>query len=175
MLQIRLFVLLLVIGGMFASYPVFGQTSPITVQTDKPSYADGDTMVISGKVTDQLNIPISIVIKNGQAPVYIAQADVDPSTYSYSVQAVAGGNLWKSTGTYEIDVTYGGPDKTAKTTFQYTGTTQNVLPTNNATTSQGQTAPAIPEFGPLAAMIFAVSIMATLIFYVKTGHSFRIQ
>ncbi|MDE1843047.1 MAG: hypothetical protein KGH95_05290 [Thaumarchaeota archaeon] len=174
-MQIRLLVLLLVVGGMFVSYPVFGQASPITVQTDKPSYADGNTMIISGKVTDQLNIPISVVIKNGQTPVYIAQADVDPSTYSYSVQAVAGGNLWKSAGTYEIDVTYGGPDKTVKTTFQYTGTLQNVPPTNNATSSHNQTVPAIPEFGPLAAMIFAVSIMATLIFYVKTNHSFRIK
>jgi hypothetical protein len=153
---------------MFASYPVFGQTSPITVQTDKASYADGDNMVISGTVSSQLNIPISIVIKNSQTPVYIAQANVDPTTNTYSVQAVAGGNLWKNTGTYEIDVTYGGPDKTAKTTFQFTGTAQ---PTNNQTTPNK--VPAIPEFGPLAVIVFAISVLA-IVMYAKVGPFFRI-
>ena len=42
---------------------VFAQTSLITVTTDKPTYSDGSMIVISGSVTDQLNIPISIIIK----------------------------------------------------------------------------------------------------------------
>jgi hypothetical protein len=155
--------------GTFASYPVFGQTSPITVQTDKASYADGDNMVISGAVSSQLNIPISIVIKNSQTPVYIAQANIDPTTNTYSVQAVAGGNLWKNPGTYEIDVTYGGPDKTAKTTFQFTGASQTIPPVNNQTNQ----VPAIPEFGPLATMIFAISILA-IVMYAKVGLFIRI-
>lgn len=125
-------------------------------------------MMISGTVTDQLNIPISIVIKNSQTPVYIAQTNVDPTTNTYSVQAVAGGNLWKNTGTYEIDVTYGGPDKTAKTTFQFTGT--KTAPANNQTTPDQM--PAIPEFGSLAVTIFAISIIG-LVMYTKVDPFFR--
>jgi hypothetical protein len=175
-LQIKLLAILLVTSSIFVSYPVFGQTNPITVQTDKTSYADGDNMIISGTVTDQLNIPISIVIKNSQTPVYIAQTSVDPTTNTYSVQAVAGGNLWKNTGTYEIDVTYGGPDKTAKTTFLFTGNSKTTQSGNNQTVStpQNQTqVPAIPEFGPLAIMIFAISVLA-IITCAKIGPVFRL-
>ncbi len=169
-MQTRLLITLLITVGIFASYPVFAQTSPITVQTDKASYADGDNMIISGTVSSQLNIPISIVIRNSQTPVYIAQTTADPTTNTYSVQAVAGGNLWKNPGTYEIDVTYGGPDKTAKTTFQFTSTSQ---PASNQTASPNQTQVPVPEFGPISVMIFAISILV-IVMYAKVGPFFKI-
>jgi len=148
---------------------VFAQT-PITVTTDKNSYSDGDTMTISGTATEQLNIPISIIIKDSnQQPVYIAQTNLD-SHNTYSTQITAGGSLWKTDGTYEIDITYGGPDKTAKTTFEFTGNP----PSGTNTGSQTNATQTIPEFGTLAASIFAISILTTIIIYAKTRSSLKI-
>ncbi len=103
-------------------YPVFGQTSnTITLTTDKTSYSDGDKIIISGTVSAQISIPISIVIKDpNQSVVMIGQTN--PGTDNrYSTQVTAGGSLWTSPGTYEIDVTYGSKDTTAKSTFEFTG------------------------------------------------------
>ncbi len=109
--------------------PAFAQSSsnvgdadiPITVVTDKLSYSDGDTMIISGAVTDQLNVPISIVIKDPRGNVVlIGQVSVN-SGNTYSTQVTAGGSLWSAVGTYEIDVVYESKDRSAKTTFEFTG------------------------------------------------------
>jgi hypothetical protein len=146
------------------------QTS-ITVTTDKPSYSDGNTIIISGTVTDQLNIPISIVIKDSsQHIVYIAQTNPN-SDNTYSTQAVAGGDLWKTTGTYEIDVTYGGTDKTSKTTFQFSPSVQAAPST---TPSQTNATQAVPEFGPLSVSIFGISILAVVILYARVRPTFRV-
>jgi hypothetical protein len=144
--------------------------TPITVTTDKPSYSDGNTISISGTVTDQLNIPISIVIKdNAQHIVYIAQTNPNPDNI-YSIQAAAGGDLWKTAGTYEIDVAYGGTDKTSKTTFEFTSSPQTV----SATPSQTNTTQAVPEFGPLSVSIFGIAILAVVLMYSRIKLSFKI-
>lgn len=139
----------------------------ITVSTDKTSYSDGDTITISGKVADQLHVPISVIIMDSSHnPAYVAQTN--PGTDgTYSVQAVAGGSTWKSAGVYEVDVTYGGPDKTATATFEYTSSPTPVQNQTNNTT------PAIPEFGPLSVSIFAVSI-AIIVTYAKLRPTFKI-
>jgi predicted secreted protein with PEFG-CTERM motif len=143
--------------------PAFGQTptpsSPITVTTDKSTYSNGDQITISGTVSSKLSVPISIIIKDpSQNPVEIGQVAVNADN-TYSTQMVAGGRLWTATGTYEVDVTYGSAATTAKTTFAYAG---SVGPTGNTTgTSGNQTK--IPEFGPMAFMITAVSIIGTIL------------
>ena len=145
-------------------------TDPITVTTDKPSYSDGSTIIISGTVADQLNIPIAIVIKDSsQNVVYIAQTSPS-SDNTYSTQAIAGGNLWKTSGTYEIDVTYGGKDRTSKTTFGFTSTIGQPSSTGNQTNATE----VIPEFGSLAVSIFAISTLAVVISYNRVRHSFKI-
>jgi hypothetical protein len=162
---------LVVIAFLTVSFLTAMAQTPITVTTDKISYSDGDTIMISGTVTDQLNIPISIVIKdNAQNPVYIAQTNPN-SDNTYSAQAVAGGSLWKTVGTYEIDVTYGGQDRTAKTTFQFVGT--HAQPASN-TGNQTNATQKIPEFGSLSAAIFALSTFAVIITYAKARPSFKI-
>ena len=159
---------LVAISFLVVSFLSASAQTPITVSTDKTSYADGDAIAISGTVTDQLNIPISIVIRDGSNNmVYIAQTNPN-SDGTYSTQAIAGGSTWKAAGTYEIDVTYGGPDKTAKTTFTYTSS-QPV----SGTANQTSTIPAIPEFGPLSVSVFAISI-AVMITYAKMRPTFKI-
>jgi hypothetical protein len=159
---------LVAISFLAVSFLGASAQAPITVSTDKTSYADGDTITISGTVADQLNMPISIVIRDSSNNMaYIAQTNPNADG-TYSVQAIAGGSTWKTMGTYEIDVTYGGPDKTAKTTFEFTS-----QPVSGATNQTNATTPAIPEFGPLAVSVFAISI-AVIITYAKMRPTFKI-
>jgi hypothetical protein len=146
--------------------------APITVTTDKTSYSDGDTMIISGVVADHLDTQISIVIRDSsQTPVYIAQASPGASN-TYSATVVAGGDLWKNTGTYEIDVTYGGSNKTAKTTFTFTPSQS--APASNTPSQNNTTIPAVPEFGSLSVIIFALAIVSTLTISTKIRPGFKI-
>ena len=160
-------IFIVAIALLTVSCSIASAQTAITVSTDKTTYADGDTITISGKVTDQLNVPISIVIKDTSHNVaYITQTNPNADG-TYSTQAVAGGSTWKTAGVYEIDVTYGGPDKTATTTFEYTSSPAQEQNQTNDTT------PAIPEFGPLAVSIFAISI-AVIISYTKMRPAFKI-
>jgi uncharacterized protein YdbL (DUF1318 family) len=149
---------LVAISFLAVSFLGASAQAPITVSTDKTS----------GTVADQLNMPISIVIRDSSNNMaYIAQTNPNADG-TYSVQAIAGGSTWKTMGTYEIDVTYGGPDKTAKTTFEFTS-----QPVSGATNQTNATTPAIPEFGPLAVSVFAISI-AVIITYAKMRPTFKI-
>ncbi|MGI0074682.1 MAG: hypothetical protein ACREA5_01930, partial [Nitrosotalea sp.] len=155
---------LAVITFLTVSFMAATAQTPITVTTDKTTYSDGDTITISGTVADQLNIPISIIIRDSnQAPVYIAQTNPKADN-TYSTPAIAGGDLWKTVGTYEIDVTYGGSDKTSKTTFSFTPNSQ---PASNATQQTNAGNVTVPEFGPLSAPIFAIAILSATIILVK--------
>lgn len=164
MLRIRSLITLLVLYSITISSPAFGQTNlnPITVTTDKTTYSDGNTILISGNVSEQLNVPISIVIKDSsQHIVFIGQVNPNPDN-TYSTQAVAGGNLWTSTGTYEIDVTYASTDRTVKTTFEFTGIQSQQI-TNQTSVNQTNPNQAIPEFGPLAGMIITISTIGIIV------------
>lgn len=172
-MQIKSLVTLLILFSITASSPVFGQTNSgaITVTTDKTSYSDGNTILISGNVSEQLNVPISIVIKDPlQHVVFISQVNPNPDN-TYSAQAVAGGNLWTSVGTYEIDVTYASTDKTAKTTFEFTPSEQ---PAASGTGNQTNATLAIPEFGSLSISIFAASVLVVVILYARVTPFFKI-
>ncbi|MGI0017949.1 MAG: hypothetical protein ACREA1_04520 [Nitrosotalea sp.] len=161
---------LVAIAFLTISFLAVSAQTPITVSTDKTSYADGNTISISGTVTDQLNVPISIVIRDSSHNmVYIAQTSPG-SDGTYSTQAIAGGSTWKTAGTYEIDVTYGGADKTAKTTFEYT---QGASQPSNTENQTNTTTPAIPEFGPLSVAVFAISFIV-IITYAKIRPVFKI-
>ncbi len=108
--------------------PSFAQIDlPIVVTTDKTSYAEGDIIIVSGEVKDLLGEAVSVMVisPNGNI-VRIDQLQVGADK-KFSVEIVAGGTM-KSDGTYTIKVTYGGPNRTAETTFEFgatgvTGTT----------------------------------------------------
>ncbi|MDE1868254.1 MAG: hypothetical protein KGI08_11180, partial [Thaumarchaeota archaeon] len=120
-----IFIMLIVSVISLSMMPTFAQTNttsaPITVTTDKSTYSDGDQIVISGAVSTQLNVPISIVVRD-QSQNIVLLGQVSPNSDNlYSTTVIAGGNLWTAAGTYEVDVTYGNKDNTAKTTFTFTG------------------------------------------------------
>jgi hypothetical protein len=144
--------------------------NPITVTTDKSTYSDGETIMISGVVTDQLNIPISIIIKDpGQQIVSISQANPQADK-SYSTQMTAGGNLWTTPGQYEIDVTYASKDRSSKTTFEYTGNQAQ----NSTGGNQTNSSVVIPEFGNLSSLILVLSILVVVIPFTKKISIFRL-
>jgi predicted secreted protein with PEFG-CTERM motif len=96
--------------------------SGINVKTDKESYNDGDTVVISGQVRDLLSgTPVSLQVfaANGNL-VTIEQIDISPDK-TFSTEIFAGGGLWKSKGTYTVKVLYGTQSRTAETTFEFGG------------------------------------------------------
>jgi predicted secreted protein with PEFG-CTERM motif len=122
------FALLAILVTAIATVPAFAQSSldtvPITVTTDKESYADGETIIISGETRDyisgvQLTISITNPIGNRVA---LAQIEVGTDK-TYSHEIAAGGSLWKTPGTYTVHVQYGGENRANETTFEFSGST----------------------------------------------------
>src|SRR3970040_596056 len=116
-------IIIVCIGGGSA----FAQTddldlSGIVVTTDKESYNNGDTVVISGQVRDLLSgTPVSLQVfaANGNL-VTIEQIDISPDK-TFSKEISAGGVLWKSKGTYTVKVLYGTQSRRAETTCELGG------------------------------------------------------
>ena len=125
--HLKAFILYAIIIVSIGGGSAFAQTgdldlSGIVVTTDKESYNDGDTVVISGQVRDLLSgTPVSLQVfaANGNL-VTIEQIDISPDK-TFSTEIFAGGGLWKSKGTYTIKVLYGTQSRTAETTFEFSG------------------------------------------------------
>jgi len=105
--------------------PAFAQmVDPIVVSTDKPSYSDGETILVSGQVRELLSgfpVTLQVIAANGNL-VTVQQLDVGADKM-YSTELTAGGSLWKSQGTYTIKVLYGTENRTAEATFDFSGST----------------------------------------------------
>jgi len=121
------FALLAILAAAVGAVPAFAQenpldTVPITVTTDQESYADGETIVISGEAKDYISgVQVSIVVLNPIGNVVtIQQVDLDTDK-TYSTSITAGGSLWKATGTYTVKVQYGGENRSNETTFEFGG------------------------------------------------------
>ena len=109
---------------------VLGTTIPqITVTTDKLSYNDGDKITISGTTSDYISgTPVTVEIRNPIGNVVkFDQVDVGTDK-TYSTTVVASGSLWQAAGTYSIFVEFGSQDRTAKTTFQFSGSSIGKVP-----------------------------------------------
>jgi len=105
--------------------PAFGQIqSSIVVTTDKSSYSEGETILVTGEVRDLYSgTPVSIIIKapNGNI-VRIAQETVGADK-KFSMEHTAGGGLMKTEGIYLITVTYGTVNRTTEASFEFGGST----------------------------------------------------
>jgi len=111
--------------------PAFGQLTneSIVVTTDKASYSEGETIVITGEVRDLYSgTPISVIVKapNGNL-VSIAQIDVGADK-KFSTEMTAGGALMKSEGAYIVTAQYGTVNRSAETTFEFGGAAATVTP-----------------------------------------------
>ena len=130
--QLTVFALTAILFASIGMTPVFGQLTDdvlVSVTTDRPSYAEGEKILVTGEVRDlHFGIPVSVIIKapNGNL-VSIAQATVD-NDKTFSVEVTAGGSLMKAKGTYIVEVQHGTSNRSAETTFEF-GTTSIIPPT----------------------------------------------
>ena len=123
--SLTVFALSAIIFASIGLAPVFGQLiEPIVVTTDKLTYSDGDTVVVTGEVKELLSgfpISLQVIAANGNL-VTVQQLDVG-SDRTYSTELFAGGTLWRSQGTYTVKVLYGTESRTAQATFEFGGST----------------------------------------------------
>jgi predicted secreted protein with PEFG-CTERM motif len=123
--HLSVFALSAIIIASIVIAPAFGQIADsIVVTTDKPSYADGDTILVTGEVKELLSgypVSLRVIAPNGNL-VTVAQIDVG-SDKKFSTELTAGGALMKAGGTYTIEVLYGTESRTSQTTFEFGGST----------------------------------------------------
>jgi len=104
---------------------VFAQESYISVQTDKPSYSEGETILVTGEVSQLLggySLSIRMMAPNGNI-VAIDRLTVDADK-KFSTSFAAGGSLMIVEGTYTITVQYGdNKNNLATTSFGFGGST----------------------------------------------------
>ena len=102
--------------------PVFGQSS-VVVTTDKASYLEGETILVTGEVSQLLgNYGLSFIVTapNGNK-IFIAQSTVGADK-KFSTEFAAGGSLMKMEGTYTVTVQYGDNKNNAgETSFEFGG------------------------------------------------------
>jgi len=103
--------------------PVFGQIqNSIVVTTDKSSYSEGETILVTGEVRDLYSgTPVSLIVKNDKAIVALAQLTVGVDK-KFSAEITAGGTM-RTAGTYTVEVTYGTQNRIATTSFEFGGST----------------------------------------------------
>ena len=123
------FALVAILVTAVGTVPAFAQQNPsdsvpVTVKTDKESYADGETITISGETKDYISgVQLTIIITNPIGNrVTLAQVEVGTDK-TYSLEIVAGGSLWKAAGTYTVHVQYGSENRANEITFGFSGST----------------------------------------------------
>ena len=120
--HLKVFALFAILVAGMSGVPAFGQiVESIAVTTDKESYVNGETIVISGEVRDLLSgnqITLQVFEPTFGNRVALSQIGV-ASDKTFSTEVTAGGILWKDSGTYRIFVLYGSESRTAETTFEF--------------------------------------------------------
>ena len=109
---------------------IIGIPDSIVVTTDKPSYEDGDTILVTGEVSELLSgsVDLSVLDPKGRL-VKDVQIDVG-SDKKFSTELTADSTLMRSEGTYKITAFYG-TEHRGKTTFTFEGSDNdnNIPPT----------------------------------------------
>lgn len=107
--------------------PSFAE-SMISVKTDANAYNEGETIVISGKISHMITgTPVTMQIFSQGHLTDIAQIMIaQDNTYSHTV--IAEGPLWSKIGEYTVRVSFGG--NTAETKFSFSPKTNIPITTN---------------------------------------------
>jgi len=122
--HLSVFALSAILIASIGMAPAFGQSS-VVVTTDKASYSEGETIVITGEVAQLLggySLSVIVTAPNGNI-VSIAQLTVGADK-KFSTNVTAGGSLMKGDGTYTITVQYGdNKNNVGEATFEFGGST----------------------------------------------------
>ena len=98
------------------------QTTPITItlHTDKSVYSYGDTIHVSGTVSEIIGgFPVTYqVIRPDSEIISLGQLDVSANR-TFQTELIAGGPMWDTNGIYTIKVLYGTEASAAQTTIEF--------------------------------------------------------
>jgi len=107
--------------------------STVTIKTDLSNYKTGDTIVITGHVTN-LNSASAVTIRivNPSQNLVLVTQIVPSSDGSFTTTATTNGSLWQPSGTFTVIAQYGSANIMSQTTFYftYTPTPSNPAPSN---------------------------------------------
>jgi len=145
--HLSVFALSAILIASIGMAPAFGQ-SPIVITTDKASYSEGDTILVTGEVSQLLGgyaLSLRLIAPNGNL-VSVAQLTVGEDK-KFSSSLAAGGSLMKIEGTYTVLVQYGdNKNNSATTSFEFGGSTvtppsvvQKSIVTDTTVSVQGST------------------------------------
>ncbi len=117
--HLTMFALTAILFASIGMAPAFGQIqSSIVVTTDKSSYSEGETILVTGEVRDLYSgTPVSLIVKNDNAIVALAQLTIGADK-KFSTEFIAGGTM-RTSGTYVVEATYG--NRVATTSFEFGG------------------------------------------------------
>jgi predicted secreted protein with PEFG-CTERM motif len=109
----------LIILAVISTGTAFAEGSLISVQTDDKNYDEGDSIVISGKISTIIgDTQVTLQLFKGGNLIEIAQIKVSQDG-NYSHTVIAQGSQWKSQGEYLVKVVYGEAN-IAEAIFNYT-------------------------------------------------------
>ena len=104
--------------------PAFGENGIIIVNTDKPSYSDGDIILISGEIKNMVpGDQLSIIIQSPNGNLVALDQLTVGTDNQFSTEIKVGGKLMKIEGTYTIKIQY--RDHSATTYFEFGGVTSS--------------------------------------------------
>ena len=122
--HLSVFALSAILIASIGMAPAFGQSS-VVVTTDKASYSEGETILVTGEVSQLLGgyaLALTVIAPNGNI-VTIDQLTVGADK-KFSTNVAAGGGLMKVEGTYTVTVQYGdNKNNSATTSFEFGGST----------------------------------------------------
>ena len=104
--------------------PAFGQIqNSIVVTTDKTSYSEGETVLVTGEVSQLLGgYTISLIVNAPNGNVITIDQLTAGADKKFSTSFAAGGSLMKHSGTYTVTVQYGdSKSRLAETSFDFNG------------------------------------------------------
>ena len=132
--HLSVFALSAILIASIGMAPAFGQ-SAVVVSTDKSSYSEGETILVSGEVAQLLGgygLTVTVSSPLGTI-VFIDQLTVGADK-KFSTEISAGGALMKTQGTYTIAVQYGdNSNNSAVTSFEFGGSTMTPPKTGGVT------------------------------------------
>jgi len=124
--QITVLALSAILIASIGVTPAFAQIEvPVVFTIDKSSYAEGETIVVSGevkKIETAFIVGIQVFEPNSNNIVYTNHVSVGGDR-TFSDQFTAGGPLWVSDGEYRVFVMYGTESRSAEATFSFGGST----------------------------------------------------
>ena len=114
----------IMLASVAAVGTAYAQTTPATVKTDKTNYAAGDQVKVTGNIGQTVSSGQPALIKvTGPTGNIVRLDQITPGadgSYTYTFGA---GGVMKQSGTYKVQISYGGADN-ASTTFGFTASGQ---------------------------------------------------